>query len=125
MRRCLSALLIVSTLQSALAANGFDGEWSVTYRKGSPAGRVRNIVSIADGKGTWTSFASNTVSKQNACINRTLPLVVTSADDAEVVLEFKAALNGCLSGTLVLHPSADGSWTGSLEGGDPMFWVRN
>jgi len=127
MRRCLITLLIVCTLSSAFAADGFDGNWHVTYRRGSAPGRLRNTVSIVDGKGTWTSFASNGVAKQNACINRPLPLVVKSVNTAEVVLEFdsKGSLNGCFSGTLVLHPGDDGSWTGSLEGGDPMFWVRD
>ena len=123
MHKFFPMIALATALQAAHAEPSFDGKWSV---QAAQKGRMSIEVALADGKGTWTFFGGATRSKDDPCVNKRLPAVVQSATDAEVTIavDGNSVLNGCLTGTLVLHPAADGTWTGVLPGGAPMTWTR-
>lgn len=123
MRKKLWALFIVAALPTARAATPFDGKWTVSFGQWSvSAGEV----TLIEGKGSWIIFAPNKAAITNPCFNRHLPAVVKSASDAEVMIDIdgNSVLAGCLTETLILHPGANGTWTGVLGSGMAMTWAR-
>ncbi len=123
MRKFFLMTAVAATVQAALAASPFDGKWTVHVGE---AKRTSVEVALSDGKGTWTMYGSGSISRDNPCMNKRLPVVVKSATDTEVSIDIdgNSVLNGCLTGNLVLHPGADGTWTGVLPGGAAMTWAR-
>ena len=123
MRRFFLAVSAAVVLPAAFAASPFDGKWSVHIDRmihGSTE------VVLTDGAGTYTTYASGTYAKENPCANKRLPAVVKAASDTEVTIavDGNSVLKGCYTGNIVLHPAADGSWTGAFADGTAMTWTR-
>jgi len=123
MRRFFIAAFAVITLPAAFAASPFDGKWIVHV---DGLNRSSTDVVLADGKGTFTTYASGVIAKNDPCMNKQLPAIVKAASDTEVTIDVdgNSVLKGCLSASLVLHPAADGAWTGALPEGTVMTWRR-
>lgn len=123
MRRLFVMIPMLAALPLAFAAPGFDGKWGVSFGQST---RMSGEVTISDGTGTWTVYGGGGASKNNPCLNKRFPAVVKSVTDAEVTIDIdgNSVLKGCLTETLVLHPGADGAWTGMLGSGLAMTWAR-
>ena len=123
MHKPLVAASLLGALSVAFAAGPFDGTWNVSLSDGA---KKQVEVSLSDGKGTWTHFGGGAASKNNPCVNKKLPAVVKSATDSEVAIDIdgNSVVKGCLTETVVLHPGAGGTWTGTLASGVTMTWTR-
>ncbi len=123
MRKLFVMIPTLAALSVALAASTFDGKWGVSF---GPSARRSGEVVISDGKGTWIVYGGGVASKQNPCLNKRFPAVIKSVADAEVMIDIdgNSVLKDCLTETLVLHPGADGTWTGVLGSGVTMTWAR-
>ena len=123
MRKSFVAAFAAIALPAAFAASPFDGKWIVHI---DGFNRISTEVVLTDGKGTFTTYASGVIAKNDPCMNKRLPIVVKAASDTEVAVDIdgNSVLKGCLSGSFVLHPGADGTWTGTLPAGTAMTWTR-
>ena len=124
MRGFVLLVPLLCTSPLALGAGMFDGTWRIAF--GGPTHRETTEVVLVDGKGTWMHYASSGTVKNNFCRNKPLPAVVKSATDTEVLIEIdgKSVLPECFTGTLTLHPTEDGAWSGTLPSGKSMRWTR-
>ena len=124
MRKLMLMIPMATAFHAALAAPAFDGKW-IVHLEGMNKSSVE--VTLADGKGAWEMYASGAAAKGDPCVNRALPVALKSATDAEVTIavDGNSYLKGCLNETLVLHPAADGTWTGVLSTGQAMTWTRH
>jgi hypothetical protein len=99
----------------AQQTNPFEGKWSGTLQ--TAGGRGLPIEAVFDAVGgKWRIVAS---SKENLCMNRDLPLTITSQSAAELVfaLHGSKALAGCSDTTISLKLIDTKTLEGAVDDG--------
>jgi hypothetical protein len=118
-----AAILLLAFPAQAQQTATLLGTWSGTYKgRGSELG-VTMIVKETGG--TWTFSPIGATGQRNPCVGKSLPVVVKSRTDTELVIEIEGArvLQGCLDATVRLR-SGGKTLRGLMEDGRSVTLAR-
>lgn len=110
---------------AAWAASDFDGTWTVRFATSDFETREA-VLTLSEHAGTWITLPRAWKDKNDPCVGRPFPAVLSPADAGQIVLQVNAAASvpGCKDRSLTSHRIEPGRIDGILNNGKPASMTR-
>ena len=123
MSRLIAAASLLLALTCAIAQSPrYQGSWTGTFQA-TPTAQLTVDVEFDGNAGKWRAASSN---RNNPCLNRDFPVVITNQSDTELTFEVYGSktLVGCTDATVSLKAVDEKTLDGALNDGRRVRLMR-